>query len=86
VTALYTSKHAIAPIQAHAGMGTTKKRRNRAFGAAKAKKDARAYIAPASRSESVREYSTRFGEGREEMMRTACTMRMIIASLIPCQR
>jgi hypothetical protein len=34
------------PMQAHAGMGTTKKRRNCARGAAKAKKDARAYIAP----------------------------------------
>ena len=36
----------MAPMQAHAGMGTTKKRRNCARGAAKAKKDARAYIAP----------------------------------------
>jgi hypothetical protein len=34
------------PMQAHAGMGNTKKRRNRAFGGAKAKKDANAYIAP----------------------------------------
>jgi hypothetical protein len=40
----------MAPMQAHAGMGTTKKRRNRAFGAAKAKKDAKPYIAPAPRT------------------------------------
>jgi hypothetical protein len=48
VKALKTSKHAMALMQAHAGMGTTKKRRNCARGAAKAKKEARAYIAPAS--------------------------------------
>jgi hypothetical protein len=38
----------MAPMQAHAGMGTIKKRRNCARGAAKAKKEARAYIAPES--------------------------------------
>jgi hypothetical protein len=42
-------------------MGTTKKRRNRARGAAKAKKDAKAYIAPICRFESVKG-----GNGREE--------------------
>jgi hypothetical protein len=43
-------------------MGTTKKRRNRAFGAAKAKKDAKAYIAPTCRIfESVKG-----GEGEVE--------------------
>jgi hypothetical protein len=41
----------MAPMQAHPGMGITKKRRKRAFGAANAKKDAKAYIAPAPRTD-----------------------------------
>ena len=42
-------------------MGITKKRRRRAFGAAKAKKDAKVYIAPTCRFESGGEV-----KGREE--------------------
>ncbi len=60
--ALKTSKHAIALIQAHGGMDTTKKRRKRAFGAAKAKKDAKAYIVPTCRSESGGEVKGREGK------------------------
>ena len=59
--ALKTSKHAIAPIQAHAGMDTTK-RRKRAFGAAKVKNDAKAYIAPTCRFESGGEVKGREGK------------------------
>jgi hypothetical protein len=60
-------------------MGTTKKRRNRAFGAAKAKKDAKAYIAPTCRFESVEG-----GKRRRKRKRTTRAMGMIIALLIPC--
>lgn len=47
-------------------MGTTKKRRNRARGAAKAKKDAKAYIAPTCRFESVKGGDGREGEGETQ--------------------
>ncbi len=47
VNALYTSRQAMPPMHAQAGIGNTKKSRNCARGAAKAKKDAKAYIAPA---------------------------------------
>ena len=49
VNALYTSKQAMPPMHAQAGMGSTKNSRNCARGAAKAKKEAREYIAPARR-------------------------------------
>ncbi len=56
------TNHAIAPIQAHVGMGTTKKRRKHAFKAAKAKKDAKAYITPTYRFESGGEVKGREGK------------------------
>lgn len=79
----------MAPMQAHAGMGTTKKRRNFARGAAKAKKDARAYIAPGSfpaRRKVRHTYvSKAFGNltRRGGTMRTTGTMRMVVAIPVP---
>jgi hypothetical protein len=57
-------------------MRTTKKRRNGAFGAAVAKKDAKAYTAPTCRFESGN------GKEEEETKRTTRAKGMIIVFLM----
>ena len=76
VNALYTSKQAMPPIHAQAGIGSTKKSRNLAWGAAKAKKDARAYIAPerCNMKKNSRSLARRL---------TARAMRIIVAFFVP---
>ena len=64
------------PMHAQAGIGRTKKRRNCERGAAKAKNDAKAYIAP-----------ERCGMKKKGCLiarqLTACTVRMIVAFFVP---
>ncbi len=79
VKVLYTSKQAMPPMHAQAGIGSTKKSRNRARGAAKAKKDAKAYIAPARCNVTKKRHLV-------ARWLTACTVRMIVGVLVPHQR
>ena len=64
------------PMHAQAGIGRTKKRRNCARGAAKAKKDAKEYIAP------ERCGMKRKGRSIARQL-TACAVRMIVAFFVP---